>query len=77
MLLTRKWKGAATYHTIQPPGAKKPISNRIWSYQKPTPSFVPLKDYLSFYASTGLSKEDAGGEWRCFVDDEMVGKQEG
>jgi hypothetical protein len=38
---------------------------------------LPLKDYLSFYAYTGLSKDEAGGEWRCFVDDEMVGEQEG
>lgn len=72
-----KWKGAATYHSITPPGASKSITNRIWSYNKPTPGFLPLKDYLSFYASTGLGKDDAGGEWRCFVDDEMVGKQEG
>jgi len=72
-----KWKGAATYHSITPPGASKSITNRIWSYNKPTPGFLPLKDYLSFYASAGLSKDEAGGEWRCFVDDEMVGKQEG
>jgi len=71
-----QWKGAATYHAIKPPGGKT-IANRIWSYTKPTSGFIPLKDYLSFYASTGVSKEEAGGEWRCFVDDEMVGKQEG
>jgi hypothetical protein len=32
---------------------------------------------VSFYASTGLSKEQVGGEWRCFVDDEQVGVQQG
>lgn len=51
--------------------------NRIWSYPSPTPGFTPLKDYLSFYASTGQSKQVHGGEWRCYVDDEQVGVQEG
>jgi uncharacterized protein (DUF427 family) len=72
-----EWKGSASYHSIQPPGASRPIENRIWSYANPTPGFKPIKDYLSFYASTGTSKDAIGGEWRCFVDDEPVGVQEG
>ncbi|GFZ50615.1 hypothetical protein JCM24511_08373 [Saitozyma sp. JCM 24511] len=72
-----EWKGSASYHSIHPPGASRPIENRIWSYANPTPGFKPIKDYLSFYASTGTSKDALGGEWRCFVDDEPVGVQEG
>ncbi|ORY22024.1 hypothetical protein BCR39DRAFT_474151 [Naematelia encephala] len=71
-----EWKGAASYHSITPPGGKT-IQNRIWSYARPTPGFTPIKDYVSFYASTGMDKTEAGGEWRCFVDDERVGVQEG
>lgn len=43
------------------------IGNRIWSYERPTKGFEPIKDYLSFYA----------GPWQCFVDDEEVIPQPG
>ncbi|KAK4688377.1 hypothetical protein P7C73_g1731, partial [Tremellales sp. Uapishka_1] len=72
-----EWKGNASYHSYQPPSSSAPISNRVWSYESPTPGFTPIKDYVSFYASTGVDKTRAGGEWRCFVDDERVGVQEG
>ncbi|WVW84939.1 hypothetical protein I302_106975 [Kwoniella bestiolae CBS 10118] len=72
-----EWKGKASYHTFNPPSSSRPINDRIWSYPSPTPGFTPIKDYLSFYASTGMSEAQAGGSWRCFVDDEEVGVQEG
>ncbi|KAH0497473.1 hypothetical protein TgHK011_004773 [Trichoderma gracile] len=60
-----EWKGAATYYSISlPDGA---VSNRIWSYNSPTPGFEPLRGYLSFYA----------GPWDCFVDGERVEPQPG
>ncbi|KAK1255718.1 hypothetical protein MKX07_007977 [Trichoderma sp. CBMAI-0711] len=60
-----EWKGAATYYSISlPDGA---VSNRIWSYNSPTPGFEPLRGYLSFYA----------GPWDCFVDGERVDPQPG
>ncbi len=72
-----QWKGQASYHTLLPPSSKYPIQNRIWSYPSPTRSFTPLKDYVSFYATSGMDKDKVGGEWRCFVDGERVGVQEG
>ncbi|ORX37182.1 hypothetical protein BD324DRAFT_625082 [Kockovaella imperatae] len=72
-----EWKGQASYYAIRPPGAKKPIENRIWYYKQPNPSFVPLKDHVSFYASTGVDEEEVGGRWDCFVDDEKVVPQAG
>jgi hypothetical protein len=69
-----KWKGRARYHAIQPTSSSGRISDRIWSYPDPTTKFKPIKDYLSFYASSGSSQ---GGDWKCFVDDEQVGVQEG
>ncbi|KAG4026437.1 hypothetical protein MFRU_041g00810 [Monilinia fructicola] len=43
------------------------VSNRIWSYESPTPQYGVLKGYLSFYA----------GPWDCFVDGEKVIPQPG
>ncbi|WVQ96329.1 hypothetical protein IAU59_003433 [Kwoniella sp. CBS 9459] len=74
-----EWKGRAAYHTFHPPGAgpSQSIVNKIWSYPSPTPSFSSLRDHYSFYASTGLKPDKVGGHWKCFVDDEEVGVQEG
>lgn len=41
------------------------------------PSFAPIKDHLSFYAATGKTDAELGGQWRCFVDGEQVSEQEG
>ncbi|CAD6444076.1 badbd52c-4c8f-46c9-84a2-c2b5056fbd91 [Sclerotinia trifoliorum] len=53
------------------PAATEPrehvISNRIWSYESPTPQYEALKGHLSFYA----------GPWDCFVDGEKVIPQPG
>ncbi|KAI3543179.1 hypothetical protein CPAR01_10748 [Colletotrichum paranaense] len=67
-----EWKGGATYYTITAPKPSsgtlpEVISNRIWSYESPTPGFEAIKGYLSFYADP----------WSCFVDDEAVQPQPG
>lgn len=43
------------------------VANRIWAYPQPTKGFVPIRDYLSFYA----------GPWDCYVDGEKVEPQPG
>ncbi|GAB4813212.1 hypothetical protein N2152v2_000258 [Parachlorella kessleri] len=55
-----EWKGSATYWDVTVGG--KTVQRRVWSYEDPTPSFQPIKGYLSFYASP----------FTCFVDDEEV-----
>ncbi|KAL2277928.1 hypothetical protein FJTKL_15058 [Diaporthe vaccinii] len=63
-----EWKGAATYWSIANPASSSgTVSNRIWSYERPTKGFEAIKDYLSFYA----------GPWDCFVDGEKVEPQPG
>lgn len=56
----------ATYYTVQLADGKS-IVNQIWSYEQPTPSFEPIRGYLSFYAEP----------WDCFVDGEKVEPQPG
>lgn len=80
-----EWKGQATYYTLTIPapeqaGGQAKVENRIWSYDAPTQGFKPLKGYLSFYASSSATSgrgQEGRGEWRCFVDGEEVGIQEG
>ena len=43
------------------------VRNRIWSYESPTPGFVPIRGYLSFYV----------GPWDCYVDGEKAKPQPG
>lgn len=63
-----EWKGRATYYALTAPGgSSEDVSNRIWSYDKPTSSFEPIKGYLSLYA----------GPWDCYVDGEKVEPQPG
>ncbi|CAI6086639.1 hypothetical protein V2G26_009763 [Clonostachys chloroleuca] len=62
-----EWKGAATYYTVQSPLNGSVVSNRIWSYERPTDGFAAIKGYLSLYA----------GPWECFVDGEKVKAQPG
>lgn len=64
-----EWKGKATYWSLTNKSTGEQISNKIWSYESPTPAFKDIKGYLSFYAS--------GVPWECFVDDEKVAPQEG
>ncbi|KAI0394529.1 hypothetical protein F5Y17DRAFT_427674 [Xylariaceae sp. FL0594] len=60
-----EWKGHASYYSISDNG--NVISDRVWSYNNPTPAFQAIKGYLSFYASP----------WECFVDGEKVEAQPG
>lgn len=63
-----EWKGRATYWALaNPANPSQTVADRIWSYERPTPGFEPIKDYLSFYA----------GPWDCFVDGEKVEPQPG
>ncbi|KAK2007508.1 DUF427-domain-containing protein [Colletotrichum eremochloae] len=67
-----EWKGVATYYSITAPeslstGEPEIVSNRIWSYESPTPGFEAIKGHLSFYA----------GPWNCYVDGEAVQSQPG
>ncbi|UNI22350.1 hypothetical protein JDV02_008246 [Purpureocillium takamizusanense] len=62
-----EWKGTATYYEAKL-GDGTAVTNRIWSYEAPTPAFEPIRGYLSFYA---------GPPWDCFVDGERVEPQPG
>ena len=65
-----EWKGAATYYTVRltgSDGSTSDVANRIWSYEKPTAGFAPIKGYISMYA----------GPWDCHVDEETVQAQPG
>lgn len=75
-----EWKGQATYWNLDMGEKGGKVENRIWSYETPVPAFAPLKGYLSFYASSSASTargKGEKGEWRCYVDGEEVGIQEG
>ncbi|TWU74183.1 hypothetical protein ED733_001408 [Metarhizium rileyi] len=61
-----EWKGVATYYAVQLADGKS-VLNRIWSYDRPTSRFEPIRGYLSFYAEP----------WDCFVDGERVEPQPG
>ena len=61
-----EFKGTAVYWDII---VGRPRSAAAaWSYPDPAPSYLPLKDYLAFYAS---------GVDACFVDEEKVQPQQG
>ena len=61
-----EWKGAADYWTIV--AGDRRAQSAAWSYAKPTPAFVVLKDHLAVYA---------GAMQACFIGDEQVRPQPG
>lgn len=61
-----EWKGAAVYWTLDVHG--RAAENVAWSYPSPTPPFLPIRDYLAFYAAP----MDA-----CIVDGERAEPQPG
>lgn len=61
-----EFKGAARYWTIDVHGSRSERAG--WSYPSPTEPFLPIRDYLAFYAS----RVDA-----CFVGEERVQAQVG
>ncbi len=60
-----EWKGAATYWDVVVDGSTIPAVG--WSYETPTPRFVPITGHLSFMP----------GQIECFIDDERVQPQAG
>ena len=60
-----EWKGAATYWDVVLPG--RTLEAVGWSYESPTPGFVDLRGYVTFYPA----------QLECFVDGERVRPQEG
>ena len=56
-----EWKGMAAYYTITVGDKQAPSA--AWYYPNPTPSFVPLQNYVAFYP---------GRMDGCFVNGERV-----
>ena len=61
-----EWKGRARYFDLV--GLGDSVAQVGWRYSRPTPTFIAMTDFISFYAS----KLD-----RCLVNDEVVQAQEG
>lgn len=61
-----EWKGLACYYDISI--SDKYVQNAVWQYLNPTPTFLSLKGYYSFYASLMDG---------CYVNDELVTPQAG
>jgi uncharacterized protein (DUF427 family) len=62
-----EFKGVASYWDLIP-GPGEEIRNVAWSYARPSPSYIALKDHLAFYPS--MVDE-------CWVDEERVVPQPG
>ena len=60
-----EWKGAATYWDVVLPD--RVLAAVGWSYETPTPRFVPITGHLSFMP----------GQIDCFIDGEQVLPQSG
>jgi uncharacterized protein (DUF427 family) len=60
-----EWKGAATYWDVVLADSTIPAVG--WSYQNPTPRFVPITGHLSFMP----------GQIECLIDGERVQPQAG
>ena len=61
-----EWKGPASYYTVTVAGKSAP--DAAWTYRRPTPAFVAIKDYVAFYPQLMDS---------CTVDGERVTPQPG
>ncbi|MBW4696722.1 MAG: DUF427 domain-containing protein [Aphanocapsa lilacina HA4352-LM1] len=61
-----EFKGVATYWTVK--AGFKTAEDAAWSYENPTPEFMPMKGYLAFYAN----RMDG-----CYVGEEKVTPQPG
>ena len=61
-----EWKGQASYYTVAMAGKSAP--DAAWTYRRPTPAFVAIKDYVAFYPQLMDS---------CTVDGERVIPQPG
>jgi len=61
-----EWKGPGAYYTVVV--GDRRAENVAWYYPNPTPAFVPIKNYVAFYA---------GPMDACYVDGEKVTPQPG
>jgi len=61
-----EWKGSARYYDVRAGGREE--REAVWTYERPTGAFAPIRGYLAFYAG----RMDA-----CFVDGERVVPQPG
>ena len=61
-----EWKGSASYYTMTVAGKSAP--DAAWTYRRPTPAFVTIKDFVAFYPQLMDS---------CTVDGEQVTPQPG
>ncbi len=61
-----EFKGVASYWSVNVEGSISP--DAAWSYARPSPAYVALRDHLAFYAS----RVD-----ECYVDEERVVAQPG
>ena len=61
-----EWKGSASYYTVTVAGKSAP--DAAWTYRRPTPAFVTIRDYVAFYPQLMNS---------CTVDGERVTPQPG
>ena len=61
-----EWKGQAAYYSVVV--GERRAENVAWYYPNPTPSFLPIKNYVAFYPRPMD---------RCLVDGEVVIPQPG
>ena len=61
-----EWKGQAAYYSVVV--GERRTENVAWYYPNPTPSFLPIKNYVAFYPRPMD---------RCLVDGEVVVPQPG
>lgn len=61
-----EWKGGCAYYDLKM--GELYVPNVAWRYPQPTPDFIPIQEYYSFYAE----KMEA-----CYVDEELVQPQAG
>ena len=60
-----EWKGTATYFDVHAAGLRS--ERGAWTYERPSPDFVPLREHVAFYP----------GRVECYLGDERVLPQPG
>ena len=76
-----EWKGIASYYGVgsladEGQRSQRVLSQVAWSYGEPTPAFLPLKDYVAFYAEPFYALSGSGDDG-CYVGGERVQPQPG
>ncbi len=78
-----EWKGPATYWTVL--GGGEMAVDGAWSYESPTPAFVPMAGAVAFYPGRvdrctvdgEVVRPQAGGFYGGWITDEVVGPFKG